>query len=219
MHPERPAGAASAWKAPFISAFEHAALGEHFAGAHLTRFPGSIAPCCAHENPVLNLSQALLAPERGFLEPLSRIYAAPLEEHATQLVLVQGMTVSGAFLTDPLHRSRSLEGLCAALLHSPALLISYPPATFWQASGPDAQFRLHGTADKDLLLCMLMGRLGFAQLCDDMLRRPIPLLIRPWSVEQGLLAPAHLPTKSYSQSLCVERIGERRLLLFDKADV
>lgn len=199
-----------------IDVFEHPACGERFEGACLRRQPGSHAPC-GSENPILNLSQSLLAPGRGFLEALSRIYGTDLEVHAAQLALVQGLRVSGAFLRDPAHRAGALEALCDRLAASPMLLLTYPPSAFWRPADGEAEFRLHAEADKSMLLCLLLGQLGFAQLCDDLLRQPIPLLIRPWSPGHGLLFPARLPAKSYSQTLCVERIGVRRLLLFDKA--
>lgn len=199
-----------------VDGFEHPVDGERFQGACLRRRPVSHAPC-GREDPILDLSQTLLAPGRGFLEALSRIYGTDLEEHAGQLALVQGLSVSGSFLRDPARRAAALEALCDRIAGSPMLLLAYPPAVFWRAADGEAGFRLHGQADKNMLLCLLLGQLGFAQLCDDLLRQPIPLLIRPWSPERGLLVPARLPAKSYSQTLCVERVGVRRLILFDKA--
>ncbi|MDZ7668076.1 MAG: hypothetical protein U5Q16_16220 [Gammaproteobacteria bacterium] len=63
---------------------------------------------------------------------------------------------------------------------------------------------------------MLFGAIGLAQICDDRLLYPIPLLVQPWRPESGLLLPRKLPTKSFSQRLRVERVADRRLLLFDE---
>jgi hypothetical protein len=125
-----------------IDVFEHCARGEWFSGACLRRQSGSHASC-ASENPILDLSQMLLAPGLGFSEALSRIYQTDLEVHAAQLALVQGLRVSGAFLRDPAYRAGALEDLCEHLAGSPMLLLSYPPSALWRAVDGAAEFRLH----------------------------------------------------------------------------
>lgn len=198
-----------------VRAFSQSAINERFEGAQLTCLPGPEG-LGAEENPVLKLCRALLAPQRGFLDALSRIYGRELESHASRLVLIQCVGITGTFLTDAAYRERALERFCQGLLSGPAFVMSHAPSTLWRALDPEARFRLHGAADRDLLLCMLLGELGWAQLCDDMLRQPIPLCVRPWSPQHGLLRPANPPSRSYSQSLWVEHVGPRRLLLFDK---
>ncbi|NBC23448.1 MAG: hypothetical protein GVY21_08240, partial [Gammaproteobacteria bacterium] len=137
-----------------------------------------------------------------------------LRDHRRQLMLIQGIEASGPFLMGSTHRAAALTALCLQLLTAPGMLVVYPPATLWRAASEEAQFRLRQVADQNLLLCTLMGELGFAQLCDDMLGYPIPLLTAPWDPDQGLLRPATLPRKTFSRTLRVDRIAPRRLVLF-----
>lgn len=195
-------------------AFECEAAGEHFHGALATGEQDNVARL-AEENPLLGLSARLLADGHGFLPALERAYATSLHDHRRQLLLIQGIEASGAFLMEPAHRVAALRALCRQLLTAPGMLLLYPPATLWRAASEEAQFRLRQVADQNLLLCTLMGELGFAQLCDEALGHPIPLLSVPWDPEQGLLRPASLPRKSFSGMLRVERIARRRLVLFD----
>jgi len=195
-------------------AFECEAAGEHFRGALATGAAEDVSGLEA-ENPLLAMSARLLADDHGFLPALERAYATSLHDHRRQLLLIQGIAASGPFLMEPARRAASLHALCRQILTTPGLLILYPPATPWRATTEAAQFRLRHVADQNLLLCTLLGELGFAQLCDDALGYPVPLLTVPWDPDRGLLQPASLPRKSFSGMLRVERIARRRLVLFD----
>lgn len=167
------------------------------------------------ENPLIALSAGLLGDDRGFLPTLERAYGAVLANHRRRLVFIQGIEASSPFLMEPAHRARTLGALCQQTLGAPGMLVVYPPTTLWRPAGEDAHFRMRHIPDQNLMLCTLMGELGFAQLCDDVLGYPIPLLIAPWDPVQGLLRPANLPRKAFSRTLRVARVARRRLVLFD----
>lgn len=195
-------------------AFECEAAGNRFDGA-LATGASEGASSLAQQSPLLALSTRLLGDGYGFMPALEHAYDTSLQQHRRRLLLIQGIEASGAFLMEPRHRAGALDALCRQILNAPGMLLVYPPTTLWHAAREDAQFRLHHAADQNLMLCTLMGELGFAQLCDDELGHPIPLLTVPWEPDQGMLAPAALPRKSFSGMLRVERIARRRLVLFD----
>jgi len=167
------------------------------------------------DKPLVALSAQLLGDELGFLEPMERAYGTALADYRRRLLLIQGIEASSPFLMDPECRTAALDALCRRILRAPGMLIVYPPTTLWRPASEEAQFRMHHVADQNLMLCALMGELGFAQLCDDMLGYPIPLLTVPWHPERGLLKPCSLPSKTFSRTLRVERVARRRLVLFD----
>lgn len=204
------AAGTSAGNAPF----RIDALGERFAGTRRAGKPAGQVPTIG-QSPLLNDIMAALF-EDDVRTAMSKAYGEPLASPETPVVLIRHAETSGAFILDHAHRRRALELLCRQTLRAPGLLVLHPPTTQWHAADPEARFRLHGCRSKDLLLCVLMGELGFAQLCDARLLYPMPLLIQPWCAKRGLLRPGRLPTKSFSQSLCVHRLGDKRLLLFDK---
>ena len=98
-----------------LQSFSHAAINEQFEGAQLRLLPGT-EDSGAPDNPVLNISRALLSPQRGFLGALSRIYGHELESHASRLVLIQCVGITGTFLTDATYRERALGRFCHGLL-------------------------------------------------------------------------------------------------------
>jgi len=196
-------------------AFECEAGGNRFDGA-LTTGDHVEAAGLDGENPLLAVSARLLGDDHGFLPALERAYDTALTNHRRRLLLIQGIQASGPFLMEPTHRTRALDALCRQTLNAaPGMLIVYPPTTLWRAASEDAQFRLYHVTDQNLMLCTLMGELGFAQLCDDRLGHPIPLLTIPWDPARGLRTPASLPRKAFSRMLRVDRIALRRLVLFD----
>lgn len=172
--------------------------------------PRELAPALAA------LAHALLAPGGAFHAALARAYGASLAAHARHLLTLRSMALSGGFVLDAGYRADALEALCAACFETAGFLLVHPPSLAWQARDPQAAFRLHRLHDRDLALCTLFGEIGFGQLCDDRLGLPVPLLVRPWSRERGLLQPLRLPRKTFSQTLCVDRVGPRQLLLFDR---
>jgi hypothetical protein len=189
-------------------------LGERFAVTRRAGARGGRVPTTGR-GPLLNDIMAALF-EGDVRTAMSKAYGEPFASPETPMVLIRHAETSGAFILDHAHRRRALELLCRHTLGASGLLVLHPPTTQWHAADPEARFRLHGCRSKDLLLCVLMGALGFAQLCDARLLHPVPLLIQPWCAERGLLRPERLPTKSFSRSLCVHRLGDKRLLLFDK---
>lgn len=197
-----------------IDAFQCEALGEQFAGTVLRVHAGR-GSAVVDMGPLLGLAESLLEPAGGFVGGLERAYGS-LAEHRQVLLIVQAAAVSAAFLLDRDYRHESLEALCRERLPDYGLLVVHPPSLIWRARDQQTSFRLPRSRDRDLVLCTLLGELGFAQLCDGRLRQPVPLLVQPWCARHGLLRPSRLPAKAFSQQLCVDRVGERRLLLFDR---
>lgn len=159
---------------------------------------------------------SLLEGNTGFLPALSGIYGVDLEARYGPVALIQRLETSLAFMVDPDYRHRAVAALCEQALGRSGLLLLRPGPGTWRSLDQAGRFR--GAArDPALQLCQLFGALGFAQLCDDALGSPIPLLLQPWDADSGLLLPHALPAKSFSQTLRVQRLDRRRLILFDKA--
>lgn len=188
---------------------------DHFTGARL-RTTRADSDRVVLQSPLLTTAAALLAPKCGFLTAMSEVFDTDLMPHLENLVGIQRLASSLPFLSDAGYRREAVNAWCSKVLCSPGFLVIHPPATIWQAEDPRVRFQLGSDRRKDLELCVLFGSLGCAQLCDDALGHPIPLLVLPWTPADGLLAPRRLPAKSFSQRLCVERIQPRRLLLFEK---
>lgn len=189
---------------------------DHFTGALLRPGQSKGAPTVL-QSPVLAAAGALLAPERGFLAAMSDVFETDLTPHLEHLLVIQRLHSSMPFLSDTACRRETLNAWCSNVVPSSGFLVIHPPSTLWQAEDHRARFQLGHDRRKDLELCVLFGSLGFAQICDDLLEHPIPLLVLPWAPADGLLEPRRLPVKAFSQRLCVERIGRRRLLLFEKS--
>lgn len=183
---------------------------DHFTGALLRPTAGE-SKSVSVQSPLLAAAAALLAPERGFLAAMSRVFELDLAPHLEHLLVIQRLGSSLPFLSDTGYRREVLNAWCSNVLSSPGFLVVHPPATRWQALDSQARFQLGPGHRKDLELCVLLGSLGCAQLCDDALEHPIPLLVLPWTPAEGLLEPRQLPAKSFSQRLCVEPIERRRL--------
>lgn len=169
----------------------------------------------AQISPLLAKADVLLAPERGFLAALSHAFDVDLAPNLENLLLIQRMRCSAAFLSDATYRREMLNAWLREIRYSPGFLLVDPSTTRWRVEEEGVRLHLARSRGQDLELCVLFGSLGFAQICDDLLKRPIPLLVVPWTRE-GLLWPRQLPVKSFSQTLRVQRIGRRRLLLFDR---
>ncbi len=203
------------WPAPDLSdAVQCDALQERFAGT-VVRVAAGRGGAAADFDPAVGLAETLLQPDSGFVAGLERAYG-DLTEHRQALLVLQTAAVSAAFLLDSAYRHDALETLCRGRLPEHGLLVVHPPSLIWRARDQQTSFRLPRPRDRDLALCTLLGELGFAQLCDSRLREPIPLLVQPWCAGRGLVRPSRLPGKAFSQRLCVDRVGERRLLLFDR---
>lgn len=198
-----------------LDGFARDALDDHFSGSVVSNLPDDPSSL-GETSPVLDVASDLLAPDRGFLAVLSSAFEADLQPNRSNLLLIQGMWSSTGFMNDRRYRRATLEHVCAREMSSPGFALIHPPTTFWSARDHNARFRLNRLRDKNLELCVLFGAIGFAQMCDDRLQHPIPLLVQPWSPESGLLRPIKLPTKSFSQILRVARVADRRLVLFDK---
>ena len=148
----------------------------------------------------------LLAPGVGFTDALSRIYGTDLSRGFRGAAIIRSLQPSAAFLADDDYRRQVIGELCRRTLARDGFVAIRP-----------ADGMAHGLTSMgdELALCHLFGASGFAQLCDDAMDRPVPMFLQPWSQEQGLLAPRNPPAESFSRTLCVERLGAGRMVLFD----
>lgn len=163
--------------------------------------------------PSMRKATRLLSDDLGYSAGLSKIFAAETPEDYSRLFMITSACLSYQFLADNVYRDHALHELCTNLLESPGMLLIDPPEILVRGTTRFLERRL---LDQPLLLCWLFGSIGFAHVCDDLLGRPIPLLMRPWSPRDGLLRPSRPPRKSFSQHLWAARVGKRGLILLDK---
>lgn len=166
-----------------------------------------------HAPPSMCKATRLLSEDLGYSAGLSRIFGAETPEDYSRLFTIISARLSYHFLADSVYRDHALHELCTNLLESPGMLLIDPQEIMVRGTTRFLERRL---LDQPLLLCWLFGSIGFAQVCDDLLGRPIPLLMRPWSPRDGLLHPSRPPRKSFSQHLWAARVGKRGLILLDK---
>ncbi len=107
-----------------------------------------------------------------------------------------------------------MAALCEQTMNDSGLVAIRPTPGMWI---PQDDSRVPEGVGEVFALCRMFGACGFAQLCDDDLDRPVPLLVRPWTRDRGLLEPRRLPRRSFSRSLCVQRLGGGRMVLFEKS--
>jgi hypothetical protein len=158
----------------------------------------------------------LLQQKRGFLDALSRIYGVDLGDGFDQVVCLQKLDTTRAFAADSTYRRTVVEHLCHGTLDDAGFVAIQPASGMWRRIRGDA--KMAPSANQTLALCHLFGACGFAQLCDDeLLDRPVPVFLQPWSRQHGLLSPRHSPREPFSRSMCVQRLRPGRMVLFDRA--
>jgi hypothetical protein len=153
---------------------------------------------------------ALLSDPRGFRAALADVYGRDLASFGPG-VLVRHLPVDWDFVFDLESRRRALSALGQRVLGEAGLLAFQP--------GLGSGCTVDGEPLPPLRLCQLLGTCGFAQLCDDALGRPLPLLVCPWSAQDGLLIPRRLPPEPFSRTLVTKRLGTGRMVLFDRRAV
>jgi hypothetical protein len=160
---------------------------------------------------------ALLQESRGFMRALGSVYDVDLGDGFDRVTYIQGIRGSLALVADSHYRNAVVAELCRRTLTTRGFLVVRPARGMWQST--DQVVQSAGPQwNEELALCHLFGSSGFAQLCDpDILDKPVPLFLQPWSRDDGLLLPQRLPEESFSQALCVHRLGAGRLVLFEKA--
>lgn len=194
----------------------HAVAGERLACLVLDRDD----PTAAAEHRIALAAQLPLAPllllqeGRGFTAVLSGIYGVDLADGFDQVVCIQRLDTTRVFAADATYRQAVVEHLCRRTINHSGFVAIHPASGMWRrnsGSVPTAP-----PANQTLALCHLFGSCGFAQLCDDdVLERPVPVFLQPWSREHGLLSPQRLPRERFSRSMCVRRLRAGRMVLFD----
>lgn len=156
------------------------------------------------------LVRTLLDPARGFAEALARLYGIDVAGGFRQIAALRSLGPRAASAEAGSPFRQNVVGLLAATgLQGEVFLAVRPGGSDGGRSGVAAD-------DDEMALCHLLGSSGFAQLCDPLLERPIPLFLQPWICGQGLLRPRRRFTESFSRTLAVVRVGPEQMILLDK---
>ncbi len=151
---------------------------------------------------------------RGFLEALAGIYEADFSSYE-RVVVVERLQIDAHFALDADYRRHRLDQLCRSTLEDGGFLLLHPTHDMWRHDDTTpAPITAGAQLRRSVELSHLFGSCGFAQLCDDDLGRPVPVLVAPGCGRRGLLPPARLPRERFSRSLRVHRLGPKRMILF-----
>ncbi len=156
------------------------------------------------------LVRALLDPARGFAEPLARLYGIDVAGGFRQIAALRSLGARAAASEAGAPFRQNVVGLLAATGLQGEVFLALRPG------GCDAGRAGMAPDDDEMALCHLLGSSGFAQLCDPLLERPIPLFLQPWIGGEGLLRPQRRFTEPFSRSLAVVRVGPEQMILLDK---
>ena len=188
---------------------EHRRSGDNFDRFRCRRLQRAGRADAAGTGRTLSVTAArLLADDGAFIDALGATYGTDLSafEH---IALIQTAQLSRAFVEDPDYREATLQDLGECVLETGGILAIRPTADKVSIQLPS----------DPLLACYLFGSCGFAQLCDDALEPPVPLFVRPWSPGHGLLVPRHVPREPFSDTLRVQRLSARSMILLQRPDL
>lgn len=159
---------------------------------------------------VRELVDVLLDPARGFADCLSGLYGIDLARGFRRIAAFHSLgPLAASELAGSPFRQSMVGLLAAAGLEGEVFLALWPGA-----GAPDGDHS--GPTLDEMSMCHLLGSSGFAQLCDPVLQRPVPLFLQPWVSGQGLLRPRLRNTESFSSALAVVRVDSQRMILLDK---
>lgn len=189
-------------------------LGSRFRCLYLDRRAATLTTARSGQC-ALDHGLTLLGERSPFLPALSKIYGVDLAQGFHQTIFIEAVQPDAAFRRDAAYRAEVIDALTRDAPGSSGFVAARPaPGMLRQAAEPlSAAVR----QDEAMRLCHLFGSAGFAQLCDPVLEKPIPLFVRPWCRGTGLLAPVTLPSEPFSAALTVERVGVGRMVLFQSS--
>lgn len=169
-------------------------------------------------DPVAQPMRIVLDDSRGFLLVLSRVYGVDLTAGVGDICIIGSLETKLAFSVDADARARSLDELAASVFREDGLLVVRPKDGMWKEQTEPLLskirfIRTRMDVSDAQIQCEVFGAVDFAQLCDDELRVPIPLFVRPWRRECGLLTFQNLPTQQFSVHLRAEHLPHNRMVL------
>lgn len=151
------------------------------------------------------LVAALIGPQGGFAAALGELYDVDLNGAFDQVLCLDEVgRAAGRARRRWLPRGAG-HRRCRSLLGRDGVVAAWPGHREPRASN-----------EAIMAACQLLGSSGFAQLCDPLLGRSVPLFVRPWVRDRGLVPPARLPAESFSRALAVLRLAPGRMILLDK---